>query len=78
MIRAGIYDPESKEGIDFCLNYCPYDCCVVFEREEAKRARKAREIANFCKALRARWVSVDDIALITGKSRGQVMRYLRL
>lgn len=74
MVEAGVYDPESKEGIDFCVNYCPYENCVIFENALVSKSQKRKRIAQ---GLRKHGVSVDDIVLILGVSRYSVMRYLR-
>ena len=29
MTNEGITDPDSKEGINFCVNSCPYQFCIV-------------------------------------------------
>ena len=31
MKEAGILQPESQEGKDFCTGSCPYDHCVIAE-----------------------------------------------
>ena len=77
MVDAGIYDPESQKGIDFCINYCPYDRCVVFEydgRSLSKR-KKADRIA-FAKKMEASGSSVEDIVKMLKKSVRTVQRYL--
>ena len=83
MIEAGIDDANSQEGIDFCVNRCPYDSCVIFEgrrgrgrsREIDSRRRdritKAREMA-------ARGVSIEEIAIALGVSSRTARRYLEL
>ncbi len=29
MIKAGIINADSKEGVEFCMNNCPYSECVI-------------------------------------------------
>lgn len=46
MRDAGIKDPQSKEGIDFCTSQCPYeDRCVVMESKGSLRKVSRRERA---------------------------------
>lgn len=76
MIDAGVENPDSKAGIDFCVNECPYSYCVVFERTHGS-SRRADARAAFAKALKEHGVSVDDIALILRASRKTVRSYLK-
>ena len=83
MIEAGIDDANSQEGIDFCVNRCPYDNCVIFEERRGRgrsreidsrrrdRIAKAREMA-------ARGVSIEEIAIALGVSSRTARRYLEL
>ena len=77
MITAGIYDPNSKDGIDFCTNFCPYECCVVMEQSETAAQLRRRQKADFARKLRARRVSVNDIALILGVNLRTVFKWLK-
>ena len=77
MVDAGVYDPESKDGIDFCVNYCPYDHCVVLEHRRTASQLRRSERACFAQKLWRHRVSVDDIALILGVSARNVRRYLK-
>ena len=77
MIDAGIYDPESKDGIDFCVNFCPYEYCVVLDYKVTACQLKRRGKANFARDLKGHGVSVDDIALILDVQLRTVMRYLK-
>lgn len=53
MVDAGIEDPESQDGKDFCTEKCPYpNGCIVFEYGRGisslrrdKRVARAREMA---------------------------------
>ena len=74
MINTGIENAESQEGIDFCVNSCPYNYCIVFE-EHRKRADKFRNII-VAKALRKLGLSVDDIAEKLKKSTRTINKYL--
>ena len=77
MIEAGIEDPESQEGKDFCTNSCPYDRCIVFEAE--KNPATIRKESRKAEALdwQSRGYSDKQIAAIMGKSRRSIERYLR-
>ena len=85
MIDAGVYDPESLEGILFCAgsrddsvkSQCPYEYCVVLEYKETAVQLKGKEKADLARELKEHKVSVDDIALILDKSVRQVNRYLK-
>jgi len=77
MIDEGIYDPESQEGIDFCVNYCPYEYCVVVENRLSDKQIRKRENTILARELRKHRVSVDDIALVLGISARSVRRYLK-
>lgn len=81
MIGAGITDPVSKDGIDFCTcrntyadSGCPYDFCVVVDNPGS--TRHSERIA-FAKRLREHKVAVADIALILGVNVRRVKRYLK-
>ncbi len=43
MIDAGIENPESKAGKDFCTEECPYDRCIEMERTRGESAGIRRE-----------------------------------
>ncbi len=77
MIAEGVYDPDSKEGIDFCVYYCPYEYCVVMETGLTKPQLVTWKKVSIAKRLRAHKVTVDDIALILGVSKRNVQRYLK-
>ena len=72
-----IENPESKEGIDFCVNSCPYEYCVVFESKGNTKHSQTLEAIRLAKALRAHGVSIKDIALILGKKKGTISLYLK-
>lgn len=40
MIEAGIINPGSQEGIDFCVHWCPYPKCIVMEGAEEEDGQK--------------------------------------
>ena len=75
MIDAGIENPESKEGIDFCVEQCPYEAgCVLFDK--AKLPTKTEIKRNFAKRLHAHGVSDTDIRLIIHCSGRTLKGYL--
>lgn len=81
MVREGVYDPDSQEGINFCVNYCPYECCVVFEEKaitgESNRKRQKNQRKKFARSLHGYGVSVTDIALILRVSEQTVEKYFK-
>ena len=77
MIAAEVSDPNSQDGIDFCVGFCPYDYCVVVENQETVMQLKKRQRADFARKLKAHKVSVDDIALILGVNQRTVLRWLK-
>jgi len=61
MVEAGIKDPNSQEGINFCLN-CPYDHCVIADPQvDNKQVRRALLI-RAVKELSRRGLSDEEIA----------------
>jgi len=61
MIDAGIENPESQEGKDFCIYKCPYARCIVFDdlRPRTKK-RLARAVES--KRLWTEGYSIREIA----------------
>ena len=78
MIDAGITDPESRDGIDFCVNNCPYEKgCILFDKETSPSIPLARVIkTTFAKRLSEHGVSTRDIALIMRCDKRTIQRYL--
>ncbi len=77
MIGAGVYSADSQEGIDFCVDYCPYDYCVVMEHQVTTAQVKRNKKVAFAKDLRQHKVSVADIALIMSLNPYTVRGYLK-
>lgn len=78
MVEAGIYDPESQKGIDFCVNYCPYDRCVVFEYDGRSLSKLKMDIRiATAKKMEANGSSVEDIVKTLKMSIRTVQRYLK-
>ena len=77
MKDAGITDPNKQEGIDFCVNSCPYDFCVVMESEATVIQLSYQRRVYIAQELRKRKVSVDDIVLILSVGVRDVRRYLK-
>ena len=76
MKEAGITDPESMAGIEFCLD-CPYPSgCIVLEDTPEKTIERAGKV-NIAKFLSNRGKNNKEIAEILGVSRRTVQRYLR-
>lgn len=74
MIEAGIGDPTSQEGIEFCTERCPYEACIVFESKRVNVKREWR--IGRAKELESDGVSIEDIAVSLGISKRTVERYL--
>ena len=77
MIAEGVYDPENQAGIDFCINYCPYDRCILFEdgrklssSRRDKRVMRAAELYN-------EGYSIEDISKELKVSVRSIQRYLK-
>jgi len=77
MIEAGIEDPESQAGKDFCTEQCPYpNGCIVLEfGRSISSLRRDKRIAR-AKEMAARGRSVEDIAKDLGASIRSIQRYL--
>ena len=77
MIDAKIEQPDSKAGIDFCVNQCPYSYCVPLEYKQTAPQLEWHKRRDLARKLRKHKVSVGDIALILGVSTRAVGRYLK-
>lgn len=75
MAEAGISKPNSKEGIDFCLN-CPYPDCIAFEDRRAKEMAEREENKKRVKEMWKDGCTVDEISTELGISKRTVKRYL--
>jgi len=79
MMKAGIKDAESKEGIDFCVKHCPYPYCILFDRSKDTNANKVTKRAvNKMLAWRLYCIKlpIREIADIIGRSKETVGKYL--
>jgi len=84
MRDAGIIDPDSRGGIQFCTgtkdtdSRCPYEFCVIATdgRSPGTTERTVRK-SNLAKELFYKEVSMADIALVMGVDYKTVGRYLR-
>ena len=77
MIDAGIKDPMRQEGIDFCVQSCPYEYCIVLEKRTTSAQLKKIEDTETARSLRVHKVSINDIALILNIKRSKVRDYTR-
>ena len=77
MITHGIENPENQEGISFCVEQCPYDFCVVFEKEKNPQLTMMQNKVRISIELRKHRVSIEDIALILNTSARTIHRYLK-
>lgn len=83
MLKAGIKDPESQEGKDFCTKRgkfakkggCPYTSCIVFEGPSKIDTRMARDVKR-AKEMRAQKIPAEKIAKELGKDVRTILRYL--
>jgi CRP-like cAMP-binding protein len=74
MLEAGILDPNSQKGIDFCTDKCPYDRCIVFESTLGIRKHKVR--ATEANRLKAQGLEPHEIAEKLGITKRTVYRLL--
>jgi len=79
MLEAGIEDPESQSGIDFCTDSCPYDYCVMEEKRIQNRPRDIQSQLRRSKAitLNKQGKTTTEIANILGITKRTVNAYLR-
>ncbi len=80
MIVAMISNPESQQGIDFCVGSCPYDRCVAVESNgihTGTYATMATKSANMLKtqAMLIDGVTPIKIAIKLGLRRQTIYRY---
>ena len=76
MRAAGITDPDSGTGKQFCTEKCPYETgCVVFENLPNKSAFDDRAAA--AKGLHLKGLSVEEIAIKMRKNLRTVYRHLK-
>ena len=77
MAKEGITNSESQEGINFCVDRCPYDCCVIAEPIVSKKGVVKLSIVKRAKELKERWgYDAERISRILGVSKRTVRRYL--
>lgn len=76
MITAGIDDPNSRKGIDFCIR-CPYPNCVVFEDRRSRSIDRRNVRVDKAKSLKANGYSMRDIAKELGLKTVTIERYLK-
>jgi transposase-like protein len=76
MRKVDVTDPESQDGINFCTDHCPYNFCVLAEKEilqelvHKDRITKSLELHN-------KGVSIQDIALIFGVKKETIQGWIR-
>lgn len=75
MEDAGISNPESQEGIDFCLE-CPYPSMICYEDGVPHTTTARRRNQKRAKELEEAGFSIKGIAEILGKSERTIGRYL--
>ena len=81
MKKAGITDPDSQAGIDFCVKQCPYDRCIAVEGTGKSRDKhitdKIMSRQTRALLLYSLGYSVEYIAEVLGVQKGTVRRDLR-
>lgn len=77
MKEAGIDSPESQRGINFCVNSCPYDHCVVAEPLMDNRTKKRLVIKKAARELRRSGMTQEEISEALSVPRSTIERYLR-
>jgi len=73
MEGAGITNPESQEGKDFCTKKCPYNKCIVYE---SRGPAKTNKRVSHARTLKSVGYSVEGIAKMLDISVRTVQRYL--
>jgi len=74
--KAKITDPNSKAGIVFCTQSCPYPDCIAVETDYHFKRKRAGEI-SWIKRLYEKGMTTEDIAGRMSKSVGTVKKYLK-
>lgn len=77
MTEDGVSDPESQEGIDFCVFSCPYDHCVIAEPIVSSWAIKIQERKAIIGKLNKEGYSTKEISQLLEISESIVKRNLR-
>ncbi len=78
MADAGVTNPESQSGIDFCTSKCPYDHCVVMEPMITSQNLVRITNIRWAKELRTQGMLIKDIAIRIGVTPHTISTYLRL
>ena len=76
MIEAGIDDPNSQNGIEFCL-HCPYPRCIAFEDGRSRATLRREKKAAKAKDMLVKGFSNEEIAQALKVGLRTVIRYLR-
>lgn len=72
--EAGILNPESRKGIDFCINKCPYpDGCIVLEQPAGRQSYKQKRLEAVRKLGSP---SALDVSKMFGVSLRTAQKYL--
>jgi len=77
MVKEGITDPTSQEGINFCTEKCPYKACVALEPKLAGTVTKRMRNIEEAKRLAAKGLSVKEIAKKLGRDYRTVLGYFK-
>lgn len=76
MLDAGITDPESQDGKEFCTGECPYDRCIVFEGRRKTTTKRLKAIVE-ARELEAQGLSTIEISKRLNKHYRTIRGYLR-
>ncbi len=74
--KAKITDPNSRKGVEFCIESCPYPDCIAVDNKILHKIKMAREKSK-TKRLHKNGLPIEEIAIKIGKSVTTVQRYLR-
>jgi hypothetical protein len=76
MIEGKITDPNSQEGINFCVDECPYPHCVIAEPTVTKQEMSALEKKRRARAFQRRGFTIREISIRMGVKAATVRTYL--
>ena len=77
MKEAGIADPDSQDGIDFCINKCPNEVCELDSHLHARKTETAVKVSKARSLHELEGYTFKEIAVLMGVSSRTVMRWLK-
>ena len=72
MVEAGILDPDSYDGIQFCTKQCPYPDCIAFSGDAAIIRMREDE----ARRLQDNGYSISQISRELHIARSTIVNYL--